>query len=153
MRKRQAGFTMIELIVVIVILGILAATALPKFIDLRSDAQAAATAGIAGSLSSASSLNYAGCSAVNNLTTGTTNGVNNSLKCTTINSCDIVQVGALLQGGAAPANYTAAVKSPSVVSSSNGTSFTCELTWTDPNKSSNTAKADFSVIAAGNSGN
>ena len=55
----QKGFTLIELVVVIVILGILAATAAPKFIDLTGDAKAAVMRGVEGSMVSAVSIIHA----------------------------------------------------------------------------------------------
>lgn len=57
--NKQKGFTLIELIIVIVILGILAVTAAPRFIDLQSDAKASTLQGVKAALQGASQLVYA----------------------------------------------------------------------------------------------
>ncbi|MEZ9197372.1 type II secretion system protein [Shewanella sp. 10N.286.54.B9] len=56
--QKQNGFTLIELVVVIIILGILAVTAAPKFINLQGDARASALQGMKAALQSGNSLYY-----------------------------------------------------------------------------------------------
>lgn len=54
----QKGFTLIELIITIVIIGVLAAVAIPKFQDLTNDAEKGVAAGVSAALASGTSVNY-----------------------------------------------------------------------------------------------
>lgn len=57
--KKNRGFTLIELVIVMVLLGILAATALPKFANLTTQARSAAMRGVAGGFADAANIVYA----------------------------------------------------------------------------------------------
>lgn len=80
MKQIQQGFTLIELVMVIVILGVLAAVAIPKFVDLGDDAKQAAIDGVAGALSSAAAINYASRTA-------------NGTKGFAVDNCDDISTG------------------------------------------------------------
>lgn len=76
--RKQAGFTLIELVIVIIILGILAVTAAPKFLNLQDDAKTAAAQGVQAAVNSAAQLVYskAALKGVETDTTGTVSGAN-----------------------------------------------------------------------------
>jgi MSHA pilin protein MshA len=57
--RDQRGFTLIEIIMVIVLLGIIAAIAIPKYVDLRTEAADATASGIVGAIVSSASIGYA----------------------------------------------------------------------------------------------
>ncbi|QIT55550.1 type II secretion system protein [Aquisalimonas sp. 2447] len=136
--SKSAGFTLIELVIVIVILGVLAAVAAPRFIDLSEDAESSALQAQASAITSASAINFAAAA---------TRGRDASDEdVEEVTECNDETVGRLLEGGLDTERYE--VVSGSFDEQEFGSRATCELEALN----SSVENRDFTLIYVGNGG-
>ncbi|MDF1757608.1 MAG: prepilin-type N-terminal cleavage/methylation domain-containing protein [Legionellaceae bacterium] len=138
----QRGFTFIEIVMLIVVLGILAAVAMPHFIYLQRNKQQAVIDGVANTLTVASSINHAGCSAVDNVVTAG--------KCVRISKCsDIASIISpiVILGVSGAAQVDVYNLADDISTSSNNLDVVCKLQII---KNGTTYTQNYTITGAGN---
>lgn len=123
-RRAGGGFTLIELVMVIVILGILSAIALPKFVDLSGEAGKSAALGVAGAIAGGSAANFAAKKV----------GSPSGQAISSPTSCNPAVVGLVLNPTGFPAGFTVDNGGGSDTCATTADTVTCTVTHTASGK-------------------
>ena len=163
--QKSKGFTLVELVIVIVILGILAVTAAPKFLNLSSDAKISTVNGVKGALQSANAVLYSkavlageqnkatGSVTVDGVAIALVNGYVAATSTEVPKVLDIEGGFTIAQGTAgtytsSPANVTVAATDVVIYTGSAPTTASaCMLVYTAA--ASNTAKPTYQLVTSG----
>ena len=132
--KRSAGFTLIELVIVIVILGILAVTAAPKFLNLQGDARESTLKGMKAAMESSASIVYSKA-AIKGLETATSGSVSSGSTTITIANgyptADANGIGATLDISAGDWSVSVSSASKTYSMTPTGAPSSCTVTYTE----------------------
>lgn len=148
--RKHAGFTLIELVVVISILGILAAVALPRFVSMTGEARIAKMKGAVGAVNSGAALMHAKWLAAGSPSAGNVNYEGGTLAVATDMVFGYPTAAKIALVAGLGADYDVATVAAGVLTVKEATGSACSFTYTEPSAAGNSPTVTTTALTTAN---